>query len=391
MIMANTIEKAVYPLLLTASVLGLGVYSPKKPYLSILYNITVWIAYGCLYYYTVTTLKAEIWFQSISTMLYIQTGILAIITSIIMSVYQDKRFRIFMKRLAAVDDTLKELGTPEIYRQLHKYSKRVLIGWFVCTHMANSFDTIWWFYAMKDHRCIIIPYITNHFHHVHMLENLLFITLLWYIGTRFDKVNEHMRCLLIKKEYGLRYAWRKPVLTTRGCITDKYKCILWTSMHVHLELCQIARELNVMFGPQLTMEIVAYLIYLTISCDYIIKHVQTKSHYIFSPFTWIDIYFWIFLHVAGLFCLNYVCENVSTKANEMEKIIHQLTDFLRYADVRDEIYQFSLQIIYHPLKFTGLGLFYFGNGLLRKFFMTITTFLIFIIQMVPIPKKATDF
>lgn len=53
-----------------------------------------------------------------------------------------------------------------------------------------------------------------------------------YIGTRFDKVNEHMRCLLIKKEYELRYTWRKSALTTRGCImyTNKYKSILWTSM-----------------------------------------------------------------------------------------------------------------------------------------------------------------
>jgi len=79
-----------------------------------------------------------------------------------------------------------------------------------------------------------------------------------------------------------------------------------------------------------------------------------------------------------------------------------LTDFIRYADVHDEvkyisvikvsqlshlnfhnystyaqIYQFSLQIIYHPLKFTGLGLFYYGNDLLRKV-LTLIIVLIFI-------------
>lgn len=76
----------------------------------------------------------------------------------------------------------------------------------------------------------------------------------------------------------------------------------------------------------------------------------------------------------------------------MEKMIHQLTNCFRCTDVRDEvkgfnskkqfkkiilinesnnsicmqIYQFSLQIMYNPLKFTGLGLFYFGNSLLRN-------------------------
>ncbi|XP_011865762.1 PREDICTED: putative gustatory receptor 28b [Vollenhovia emeryi] len=65
----------------------------------------------------------------------------------------------------------------------------------------------------------------------------------------------------------------------------------------------------------------------------------------------------------------------------MEKVIHELMYSLRYADVRYEIYQFSLQIKHHPLKFSGLGFFYFGNNLLRKFVTTITTFMIILIQM----------
>lgn len=86
-----------------------------------------------------------------------------------------------MKRLATVDDTLKELGTPKIYRQLHTYVIRVLIGWFVCIHIANTLDCFWWFSAVEDHRCMILPFITNHFHHVNMFEDLLFITFLWFV------------------------------------------------------------------------------------------------------------------------------------------------------------------------------------------------------------------
>jgi len=88
--MRNTIEKAVYPLLLTASILGLGVYSPKKLYLRIFYNITIWTAYGSICYYIVTIFKVEIWFQSTSYIIYMQIGILATITSIVTNVYQDK-------------------------------------------------------------------------------------------------------------------------------------------------------------------------------------------------------------------------------------------------------------------------------------------------------------
>lgn len=35
------------------------------------------------------------------------------------------------------------------------------------------------------------------------------------------------------------------------------------------------------------------------------------------------------------------------------------------------MYQFSLQVMHNPLKFTGMGLFYFGNELLRKVYLFI--------------------
>lgn len=86
-----------------------------------------------------------------------------------------------MKRLSAVDDTLEKLGTPKTYQKLHTYATRTLIGWFVCSYVANVFDMIWWFYAMKDHWCVIIPCITNHFHHINMLMDLLLMTFLWFV------------------------------------------------------------------------------------------------------------------------------------------------------------------------------------------------------------------
>lgn len=84
-----------------------------------------------------------------------------------------------MKRLAAVDDTLEELGTPKIYKKLHACAKGVIIGWLTCSYTLNVFDMIWWLYTVEDHRCLIIPYIINHYHHVNMLMDLLLMIFLW--------------------------------------------------------------------------------------------------------------------------------------------------------------------------------------------------------------------
>jgi len=85
-----------------------------------------------------------------------------------------------MKRLAAVDNTLEELGTPKIYQKLHVCVKRVLIGWLMCSQMANISNMMWWFYTMEDHWRIIIPCITNHLQHANMFMDLVFTTYLWY-------------------------------------------------------------------------------------------------------------------------------------------------------------------------------------------------------------------
>ncbi|XP_070156713.1 putative gustatory receptor 28b [Polyergus mexicanus] len=242
----------------------------------------------------------------------------------------------------------------------------------------------WWWDLIKNYRVLILPYITNCHFHVNIFMELLLVIFLWYIGTRFDKVNEHMRCLLVKEEYGLRHTWRKTVLPIHRNImyTSSYKRVLYTSMHLHLELCQIARELNEIFGIQMTLEMINSIICVMRHCWFLYIHAQTKTFLIFTPFNWLDIQIWLLLNGIRIFCLNYACQSVSTKANEMKEIIHQLTDFLRYADIRDEIYQFTLQMMRRPLKFTGLGFFYFGNGLLRKFCLTVVTLIIIVIQMV---------
>lgn len=88
--MVTTIEEAIHPLILTSSLLGLGIYSSKKPYLSVFYNLTLWITYGCLFYYIVTVLKVEIWFQSAYAIIDLQFGILTSITSVIINMYLNK-------------------------------------------------------------------------------------------------------------------------------------------------------------------------------------------------------------------------------------------------------------------------------------------------------------
>ncbi|KYN42741.1 hypothetical protein ALC56_02543 [Trachymyrmex septentrionalis] len=334
--MVTSIEQAIHPLILTSSLLGLGIYSSKKPYLNVFYNLTLWIIYCCLFYYIVTVLKVEIWFQSTYAIIDTQFGIFTSIISVIVNMYLSKRFQIIIKRLAAVDNTLKELGIPKLYHKLYIRAKGILIGWLICSCMGNICDMTWWFYVKEDRRYLLIPHITNYFYHVNMFVDSLFITILWYIGTKFDKISEYVKCLL-KDGHKLKCTQKKAVMISRQYITctDNYKHAIWISMHLHLELCQIARQLNVIFGIQIIMEIGSYLILIIRLCNYIFVHIKTKGRFLVSTFNWFSLCYWIFLDVTKIFFLNYICETVTAKSNRI-KVIHQLTDFHRYTDIREE-------------------------------------------------------
>jgi len=81
-----------------------------------------------------------------------------------------------------VDNTLEKIGTAKLYRKLHMCAKGLLIGWLICSHVGNVCDIIWWLQkAKKDHRYLLIPYITNHYYHVNMFVDLLFVTILWFV------------------------------------------------------------------------------------------------------------------------------------------------------------------------------------------------------------------
>lgn len=85
--------------------------------------------------------------------------------------------------------------------------------------------------------------------------------------------------------------------------------------HLHLELCQISRELNGIFGIWMTLEMINCIICLMRHCWYLYIHVRTKTFLILTPFSWLDIQMWMLLNGSRIFCLNYACQSVSAKVN----------------------------------------------------------------------------
>ncbi|XP_011865763.1 PREDICTED: uncharacterized protein LOC105560874 [Vollenhovia emeryi] len=391
--MVVPIQQVLRPLLITCFIMGLGVYPMKQPnprirwiaYLSILYCLIIWVSYAYLFYYVVISFTWEVLYADTTNSVIIIIHIITTAISVIMSFYHQKRFEINLKKLSAVDNSLEELGVSIMNQNIHMYSKIAIIGWIVYSLAVNFLDSIWWTsYVKLTSWGLFLAYILNHCLHVNAFTDLLFTFLLWYICIKFDTVNEYIRCLLIREDRGLRCTEQKStVVLHRYTLGINYKQTLWTSMHLHLELCRITREFNFLFGIQITFGMTTYLMYLTSTCYGLCLYSmqQFSKEILQTLFIWINVGSWAILLLIRMYFINYICESVMTKANEINKTIHQLTNILRYADVCEEIYQFTLQIMHHPLKLTGMNLFYLGNKCFRKVCITIVTFVIIMVQM----------
>ncbi|XP_067207939.1 uncharacterized protein [Linepithema humile] len=379
--MMITIQQAFRPLFILCFIVGLRIYPIKqsKPknqwigYLYVLYFLTVWFAYSYLFY--------NVLIDNLETAPGFTGGIFITFTSAIFSLYHQKRFEILIKRLAKVDDTLEELGTPKMYRKMYMQSKRVIICWiiYILTVFICEIILQWYMNDMMFPWDIITFNITYYYHHINAFIDLLFILFLRYIGSRFDKVSEHMQSLLEKMDHELRCTWKKSVIVHKYSLhINNYKRTIWTSMHLHLELCHISRNLNMIFGMQLTSEVIFYITYLPIMCFFLCVMIIIKYREFFS--IQFRVLCWTFIFLVRFCSVNYICETVTFKANNIDKIIHQLVDILRYNDVSKEIHQFTLQTMRYSLKFNRIGLLYFGNEFLRKFTMTILTSIIILAQ-----------
>ncbi|XP_020295609.1 uncharacterized protein LOC109860738 [Pseudomyrmex gracilis] len=206
-----------------------------------------------------------------------------------------------------------------------------------------------------------------------------------YIGGRLDKINDHIVQLSEIENYDLRCMSKTSISVNRRYIrrTEYRKRMLWIAMHLHLELCHVARNINALNGVRMTIQMASYFVTFT-KYVFLQYHVLVCLSHETGLIKWyflISSILWTILLLIKLLTINHICESVSAKAERTKIVIHKLTNLIRFADAYDEIYQFGLQISLHPLKFTGLGLFYFGYTFIRSFAVWVFTIVLLLVQV----------
>ncbi|CAL1676351.1 unnamed protein product [Lasius platythorax] len=390
--MTRTIQAALSPLLIVGSFCGLGFFEyplgRPRPYFTYSYFLITWSLYAYLFYYLVYTSYTAFLFLSWFNIIIIITAIV----SMLVNLFRFKELKMCLRKLSIVDDTLEMLGTPKEYQRLYNWVIGVIIGWIALVFLLNASDSLWLNYEYFSLIRICVPFVANHLVHVNTLNVLIWVTILRYIGSRFQRINEHIHDMLEdERTKGRNKSTLLQLIDEQRVEVKKYKQYMWILRHVHLQLCLISRELNKIFGISMTLQMGCYFVIFMDVSRHIYRSYIDRNTDITIGQTLDNLfdYIWAVVHNAKFLALNLMCQTLCNKANETVAILYKLSTKNPGEDLREQILQFILQIKQRELKFSGMGLFNFGYDFVRKFYVSVVTVLVIIIQMdVPNPHHA---
>ncbi|KYQ47740.1 hypothetical protein ALC60_13232 [Trachymyrmex zeteki] len=196
--MTKTLQAALAPLMIIGSFCNLGLFEYPLGhswlYLSCLYFLVIWSFLTYSVYYPVYSKVGRLLHPTI--ILAKITILIAAITSILVSFFYSKELKMCLRELSLVDDVMEAVGAPKEYQRLRKWIIRITILWIVYV-FQNLVEVIYynWFILDSDFDTICGMCSLNYPDLIHVLNALIWGTILGYTSSRFHQVNGRLHIL----------------------------------------------------------------------------------------------------------------------------------------------------------------------------------------------------
>ncbi|XP_011868559.1 PREDICTED: uncharacterized protein LOC105562376 [Vollenhovia emeryi] len=340
--MAKSIRSVLSPLLLISSVCGLRIieFSAGHPKLwfSLLYIPLLWSVY---YFFVIAKVISYIPDDSNTYIIYVLSNFLTVLLSIFLGIYYDKKFKYCLKKLAIVDDTLKKLGTTTDYNKLNRRTVWIILGWSVTVSLLNCCEYLRWHDVHDALNSILATLTLNYCSDVNIIDDLIFASILGYLGLKFDQVNEHLGKMVKDNVRRTKRAMENSTLHSPQCKLPSAlnsKHMAWIIIHLHLELKKISYEINSIFEIQMTWKMICYFGFIAeffreAFVTILVRNYDSNKKILFVTI----IILWLIWYISRIVLINYMCERVSAKANATRKVISNVLYFSCDVEIRENV------------------------------------------------------
>ncbi|CAK9811180.1 hypothetical protein ANTPLA_LOCUS6909 [Anthophora plagiata] len=373
----KTQRAALAPILWLNYALGLGVLElSKRPRygLSITYNIICTTLYFVMLFETKGH-DEENWiaYQEISYTFILWVNITVAIFSVILGFVNTEKLRNIIARCEQIDNTLEPFGVKKDYKKTFRYVLSATFSWSMLMLSLCAINTFWLITELNLERgtylCILVHIPIN----INSAVVLSFYIFMRIINHKLRKINMIMNEILqlpnVKNsnvKYGVQsYIVQKIIVTMDHHKRQRFILhFLQITRQVHLEIIRISRKLNQVYCYQLLLQLIVeftlimgalYNVYFEIMQSDIIQAFRNKVTF--------AMVLWIFVNSSKIIIINNLCTNLQRQAHVTAEVLRELGNSCVDHSIKDEIEQFSLQLILHPLYFSAGGFVSLNNQL----------------------------
>ncbi|KAL0108826.1 hypothetical protein PUN28_014148 [Cardiocondyla obscurior] len=359
--MSSGIRIVLKPILIINYVFGLriaGLSSCSKLWFNVLYILLLWSIY---FNFLPSVISIYYKYHSpIEDRVFYVYEICTTLVSIAINIYYNTKFQNCLRKLDIVDNTLLKLGLITNYDKPCNKTVWFILGWFVMVMLTNCSTSLYMKnelnYNLKS--ALIYIFAMNHCFHVNFIGDLTTASILQFIGLKFDQINEYLQNTMKYKQRKrasrnqITYSHQRNI--SKACSN---KCIMWTITHLHVELHKIFREIDLIFGTQMTFKMAIYFGWIVVDLREILNALFINNYVKYNIMAICSYCSWLIHNVFKFLLINYICETVVIK-----------------------ILQLSLRTVHAPFRFCGIGFFQFGFKFFCRFMMSVATVLVIIIQ-----------
>lgn len=151
--------------------------------------------------------------------------------------------------------------------------------------------------------------------------------------------------------------------------------------HLHLEVCELTREINEIYQVYITLEMMTNFTSLTAVLYYFLNSMSELENFLMSEqkISIIGLVVWIIIFFSRFLYINIVAEKIYSEFIKTGHFVLNLKS--ENETLKNEIEQFTLQLAQQPLSISMYGLNNLGHDFIKNFLAQVLVYLAVLIEM----------
>ncbi|XP_011881034.1 PREDICTED: putative gustatory receptor 28b [Vollenhovia emeryi] len=389
----RTLRQAVMPIVWLNCIFCMGIFEIpiKRPryFLSAFYAITILTGYFVLICKEIHIFQKILIQEFVVFYFALGVNIFVAVLAVIQFWRKTEKVDNIIKRSSMADDTLEALGIKSEYQKTFRNILVIVVIWIVgmltliVIYVTFMYRDVKQWDLISTNICICFPIVMN------SVVDLTFSSLISCVQMKFQKINTLTNNAVVyvneSKIFKIHNRYDKTsvafVMANYKNDKDKVMRLIQTLRHLHLECTRIARHINRSYCVLLLLELAVHFTVVTTNAYCLYRAFFGQLSITVTNEQIITMSVSACIYSFKIILINWLCTCVSTEAYKTGEIIQSIEGSIMDDDMREEIHQFAQQIVLNELKFTATGFFTIDNTLTGKFFATVATYVVILIQI----------